>query len=109
MYEIVSPLGAGRMGEVYKARDTRLDRTVAIKVLASDIAGDPDLRARFEREARAVAELDHPHICGIYGVGEASGAHLLVMPSGGETSGPQAPSRLTRSSLLTSYFLLFTS
>ena len=64
------------MGEVYKARDTRLDRTVAIKVLASDIADDPDLRARFEREARAVAALDHPHICGIYDVGEANGTHF---------------------------------
>ena len=79
-YEIVSPLGVGGMGEVYKARDTRLDRSVAIKVLAPDIAGDPDLRARFEREARAVAALDHPHICGIYDVGEANGAHFLVMP-----------------------------
>jgi serine/threonine-protein kinase len=68
------------MGEVYKARDTRLDRTVAIKVLASDIADAPDLRARFEREARAVAALDHPHICGIYDVGEANGTHFSVMP-----------------------------
>jgi serine/threonine protein kinase len=68
------------MGEVYKARDTRLDRSVAIKVLAPEIAGDPDLRARFEREARAVAALDHPHICGIYDVGEANGTHFIVMP-----------------------------
>ena len=64
-YEIVAPLGAGGMGEVYKARDTRLDRTVAIKVLPADIANDPDLRARFEQEARAIAALDHPHICAI--------------------------------------------
>src|SRR5512134_1813874 len=68
------------MGEVYKARDTRLDRTVAIKILPSEVAGDPDSRARFEREARAVAALDHPHICGIYDVGESSGTHFLVMP-----------------------------
>ncbi len=68
------------MGEVYRARDTRLDRSVAIKVLAPDIALDPDLRARFEREARAVAALDHPHVCGIYDVGEASGTHFIVMP-----------------------------
>jgi eukaryotic-like serine/threonine-protein kinase len=71
-YEIVSPIGAGGMGEVYKARDTRLDRTVAIKVLPADLSSDPDLRARFEREARAIAALDHPHICAIYDVGEAA-------------------------------------
>ena len=79
-YEVLSALGAGGMGEVYKARDTRLDRTVAIKVLPSEVAGDPDLRARFEREARAVAALDHPHICGIYDVGSVDGTHYLVMP-----------------------------
>ncbi len=79
-YEIVSALGSGGMGEVYKARDTRLDRPVAIKVLPSEVASDPDLRARFEREARAVAALDHPHICGIYDVGESHGTHYLVMP-----------------------------
>ena len=72
-YETVSALGAGGMGEVYKARDTRLDRTVAIKVLPSDLSNDSDLRARFEREARAIAALDHPHICAIYDVGEAAG------------------------------------
>ena len=85
-YEIVSALGAGGMGEVYKARDTRLDRTVAIKVLPSEVAGDPNSRARFEREARAVAALDHPHICSIYDVGSVDGTHYLVMPHlGGQT------------------------
>ena len=79
-YRIVSALGAGGMGEVYKARDTRLDRTVAIKVLPSDVANDPDSRQRFEREARAIAALDHPHICGIYDVGSVDGTHYLVMP-----------------------------
>jgi eukaryotic-like serine/threonine-protein kinase len=79
-YEIVAPLGAGGMGEVYRARDTRLDRTVAIKVLPSEVAGDPDSRARFEQEARAAAALDHPHICGIYDVGSVDGMHYLVMP-----------------------------
>jgi eukaryotic-like serine/threonine-protein kinase len=79
-YEILSALGAGGMDEVYKARDTRLDRSVAIKVIAPEIAGDPDLRARFESEARAVAALDHPHICGIYDVGESNGTHFIVMP-----------------------------
>ena len=68
------------MGEVYTARDPRLVRTVAIKVLPSEVAADPDLRARFEREARAVAALDHPHICGIYDVGSVEGTHYLVMP-----------------------------
>ena len=79
-YEVVSALGAGGMGEVYKARDTRLDRTVALKVLPSAFAGDGDLLARFEREARAVAALDHPNICGIYDVGSMDGTHYLVMP-----------------------------
>ena len=68
------------MGEVYRARDTRLNRTVAIKVLPSEFAGDPDLRSRFEREARAIAALDHPHICGIYDVGSVDSTHYLVMP-----------------------------
>ena len=79
-YEVVSALGAGGMGEVYKARDTRLDRTVAIKILPREVAADPDARDRFEREARAVAALDHPHICGIYDVGDVDGIHYLVMP-----------------------------
>ena len=79
-YEITAQIGAGGMGEVYKGRDTRLDRVVAIKILTSDIADDANLRARFEREARAIAALDHPHICCIYDVGEANGTHFLVMP-----------------------------
>ncbi len=69
-YEIISPLGAGGMGEVYKARDTRLDRTVAIKVLPSHLADRPQLRERFEREARAVSSLNHPHICTLYDIGK---------------------------------------
>ena len=68
-YEIESPLGAGGMGEVYRARDTRLDRTVAIKVLPAHIADDPDARGRFEREAKAVAALNHPNICTLHDVG----------------------------------------
>jgi Tol biopolymer transport system component len=70
-YEVLSLLGAGGMGEVYKARDTRLDRTVAIKVLPEDRAASPERRERFDREARAVAALNHPHICNLHDVGEA--------------------------------------
>ena len=70
-YEIQSAIGAGGMGEVYKARDTRLDRTVAIKVLPAQLANDPQFRERFEREARAVAALNHPHICTLHDIGEA--------------------------------------
>jgi serine/threonine protein kinase len=68
-YEIQSPIGEGGMGEVYTARDVRLDRTVAIKVLSARAARDPDRRRRFEQEARAVAALNHPHICTLYDVG----------------------------------------
>src|SRR5687768_5034026 len=78
-YEIVAPLGAGGMGEVYKARDTRLDRTVAIKILPETLAADPQFRERFDREARAVSQLTHAHICTLYDVGEQSGAAYLVM------------------------------
>ncbi len=78
-YEIQSPLGAGGMGEVYKARDTRLDRTVAIKVLPEHVAGDPDLKQRFEREARAVAALNHPHICTLHDIGREGDTDFLVM------------------------------
>ena len=73
-YEIVEPIGKGGMGEVYKARDTRLDRTVAIKVLPEHIAKREDLRARFEREARAVASLKHPNICTLHDIGSQDGA-----------------------------------
>ena len=78
-YEIVGALGAGGMGEVFKARDTRLGRTVAIKVLPPGLATDPDRRRRFEHEARAVAALDHPHICALYDVGSQDTVEFLVM------------------------------
>ena len=70
-YEIVSPLGAGGMGEVYRARDTRLSRDVAVKVLPRELASDPDRRARFEREAQAISALSHPHVCALFDVGTA--------------------------------------
>ena len=78
-YEIVSALGAGGMGEVYRARDTRLDRTVAIKVLPGSLAGDAQFRERFEREARAISALSHPHICTLHDVGEHNGSSFLVL------------------------------
>ena len=78
-YEILSALGAGGMGEVYKARDTRLDRSVAIKVLPPDVSADPDRRARFEREAKTVAGLTHPHICTLHDIGDHDGSLFLVM------------------------------
>jgi Protein kinase domain len=74
-YEVLSALGAGGMGEVYKARDTRLDRIVAIKILPPHVAANPELRTRFEREARAVSSLDHPNICVRHDVGSATIAH----------------------------------
>ena len=67
------------MGEVYKARDTRLDRFVAIKVLPAALAGDPQFRERFVREARVISQLDHPHICALYDVGREQGVDFLVM------------------------------
>ena len=78
-YEIQSPLGAGGMGEVYRARDTRLGRDVAIKVLPEHLCSDPILKSRFEREARAISVLSHPHICHLYDVGSHSGTDYLVM------------------------------
>ncbi len=78
-YEIVGPAGAGGMGEVYRARDTRLDRTVAVKVLSPALAADPQFRERFEREARAISSLQHPHICALFDVGEADAIRFLVL------------------------------
>jgi len=78
-YEILAPLGAGGMGEVWKARDTRLERTVAIKVLPQAVASSPEVRQRFEREAKAIGQLSHPHICALYDVGNQDGVEYLVM------------------------------
>src|SRR6266853_33021 len=78
-YEILAPLGAGGMGEVYRARDTKLDREVAIKVLPAAVARDPERLARFEREAKVLASLNHPNIAQIYGVEESGGFRALVM------------------------------
>lgn len=72
-YEVMAPAGAGGMGEVYKAKDTRLDCQVAIKVLPSHVAEDPEARQRFEREARTVSSLNHPHITTLYDIGQQDG------------------------------------
>ncbi len=102
-YEILSPLGAGGMGEVYRARDSRLDRDVAIKVLPASLASDPNLRQRLEREAKSVSKLSHPHICALYDVGQQDGSDFLVMELlDGETleqrllKGPLPPDQVLR-------------
>jgi serine/threonine protein kinase len=78
-YEVIAPLGAGGMGEVYRARDTRLERTVAIKVLPQHLSSNPELKQRLEREAKAISSLNHPHICTLYDIGSQDGVDFLVM------------------------------
>src|SRR5512138_1607002 len=79
IYEIVEPIGAGGMGEVYRARDTRLQRDVALKILPDAFASDPERLARFEREAQMLAALNHPHIAAIHGLEESGGVLALVL------------------------------
>jgi eukaryotic-like serine/threonine-protein kinase len=103
-YQILSPAGSGGQGEVYRAKDTRLDRVVAVKVLPADVAADPAARERFEREARAVAALNHPHICVLHDVGRHEGIDFLVMEYlEGETLGE----RLARGALPLPHALQF--
>src|ERR1051326_8994935 len=78
-YEILQPIGAGGMRQMYKARDTRLNSTVAIKVLPPEFASRPDWKQRFEREAQTIASLNHPHICILHDVGRQDGIDYLVM------------------------------
>jgi eukaryotic-like serine/threonine-protein kinase len=78
-YEILTPLGAGGMGEVYRARDTRLDRIVAVKILPSHLSDNSTSRQRFEQEAKAISSLNHPHICILHDVGHQDGTAFLVM------------------------------
>jgi serine/threonine protein kinase len=78
-YEILAPLGAGGMGEVYRAKDTRLDRTVTIKVLPQHLSSSAEIRQRFEREAKTISQLSHPHICALYDIGNQDGIEFLVM------------------------------
>jgi serine/threonine protein kinase/WD40 repeat protein len=95
-YEVLAPLGAGGMGEVYRAKDTRLDRTVAIKVLPTHLSKDPELRQRFEREARAISALQHPNICTLYDVGVQDDVDFLVMEL---LDGQTLAERLTKGAL----------
>jgi Tol biopolymer transport system component len=96
VYEVVAAIGAGGMGEVYKAKDTRLDRLVAIKVLPSPVSSDPALRERFEREARTVAALNHPHICTLHDIGNQDGTDYLVLEY---LDGQTLADRLTKGAL----------
>ncbi len=95
-YEVIAQIGAGGMGEVYKARDTRLDRTVAIKILPDNLASDSQFRDRFDREARTISQLDHPHICSLYDVGQQNGTAYLVMQY---LEGETLADRLTKGAL----------
>jgi Tol biopolymer transport system component len=95
-YEIVSPLGAGGMGEVYRARDSRLGREVAVKVLPQHLSQSPEVRARFEREAKTVSSLNHPHICTLFDVGREAETDYLVMEL---VEGETLAQRLTRGAL----------
>jgi Tol biopolymer transport system component len=95
-YQVESAIGAGGMGEVYKATDTRLNRTVALKVLPPHFADDPDMRQRFEREAQTIAGLNHPHICTLHDVGEQDGTRFIVMEY---VEGETLADRLTRGPL----------
>ncbi len=95
-YEVLAAIGKGGMGEVYKARDTRLDRTVAIKLLPEHVASDPALKQRFDREAKTISRLNHPHICTLYDVGSQDGIDFLVME---HLEGETLAQRLTKGAL----------
>src|SRR3972149_7501141 len=95
-YEILSPLGRGGMGEVYRAKDTRLDREVAIKVLPAHLSRSPEFKQRFEREARSISQLAHPHICTLHDIGHHEGADFLVMEL---LEGETVAQRLTKGAL----------
>ncbi|HEY3122536.1 MAG TPA: serine/threonine-protein kinase, partial [Thermoanaerobaculia bacterium] len=103
-YEILAPLGAGGMGEVYRARDTRLERTVAVKVLPAHLSSSAEVRRRFEREAKTISQLSHPHICALYDVGNQDGVEFLVMEY---LEGETLADRLLKGSLPTEQTLRF--
>src|SRR5262245_2189078 len=95
-YEILAPLGAGGMGEVYRARDTKLCRDVALKILPDSVAHDPERLARFEREAHLLAALNHPHVAHIYGFDDSTGVAALVMEL---VDGPTLADRIAKGPL----------
>jgi serine/threonine protein kinase len=103
-YQIEAPIGAGGMGEVYRAKDTRLDRTVAVKVLPNELSSKPGLRQRFEHEARAIASLNHPHICALHDVGQQDGVDFLVMEY---LEGETLAARLSHGALKTEQLLRY--
>jgi eukaryotic-like serine/threonine-protein kinase len=103
-YRIEAPIGAGGMGEVYRAKDTRLDRTVAVKVLPNELSSKPGLRQRFEHEARAIASLNHPHICALHDVGQQDGVDFLVMEY---LEGETLAARLSHGALKTEQLLRY--
>src|SRR5262250_2800468 len=103
-YEVIAPAGAGGMGEVYRARDTRLGREVAIKVLPGHLSSSPEARQRFEREAKTISKLSHPHICALYDVGNQDGVEYLVMEY---LEGETLAERLARGALPTDQTLRF--
>jgi eukaryotic-like serine/threonine-protein kinase len=89
-YEVLAPLGPGGTGEAYRARDAKLRREVALKILPEALAADPERRARFEREARTLAALNHPHVAQVYGFEESGATHLALTPGNGSSSVRQA-------------------
>jgi hypothetical protein len=103
-YEILSPLGAGGMGEVYRAKDTRLDRTVAIKILPAEVTSNPNSRQRFEREAKTISSLNHPNICVLYDIGHQDGVDYIVMEC---LEGETLAKRLERGALPTDQALKY--
>jgi serine/threonine protein kinase len=103
-FEVVSLIGAGGMGEVYRARDTRLDRLVAVKVLAPQLAGDSEFRARFTREAKTISALNHAHICGLYDIGRDQNVDYLVLEL---LEGETLAARLARGALPLAQVLRF--
>src|SRR6266498_4481512 len=103
-YEILAPLGSGGMGEVYRARDTRLDRSVAVKVLPPHLSSSEEGRQRFEREARTISQLSHPHICALYDVGRDGETDYLVMEL---LEGETLSDRLVKGALSTDQILRY--